>query len=41
MIEQTVERDALGDFVPKFAEQNDDVLFGEQIIREWAALLKR
>lgn len=26
---QTAGRDALGDFAPKFAELNDDVLFGE------------
>ena len=25
----TAGRDALGDFAPKFAELNDDVLFGE------------
>lgn len=28
-IKQTAGRDALGDFAPKFAELNDDVLFGE------------
>lgn len=28
-IKQTAGRDALGDFAPKFAEINDDVLFGE------------
>ena len=28
-IEQTAGRDQLGDFAPKFAELNDDVLFGE------------
>lgn len=28
-IKQTVGRDQLGDFAPKFAELNDDVLFGE------------
>ena len=26
---QTAGRDALGEFPPKFAEWNDDVLFGE------------
>ncbi|MCI8403805.1 MAG: cupin domain-containing protein [Clostridia bacterium] len=29
MIKQTAGRDSLGDFAPKFAELNDDVLFGE------------
>ena len=28
-IKQTAGRDALGEFAPKFAELNDDVLFGE------------
>ena len=28
-IKQTAGRDALNDFAPKFAELNDDVLFGE------------
>ena len=28
-IKQTAGRDQLGDFAPKFAELNDDVLFGE------------
>ena len=27
-VKQTVSRDALGEFAPKFAELNDDVLFG-------------
>ena len=31
---QTAGRDALGDFAPKFAELNDDVLFGEVWNRE-------
>ncbi|WP_367334483.1 carboxymuconolactone decarboxylase family protein [Lentilactobacillus sp.] len=31
---QTAGRDALGDFAPKFAELNDDVLFGEVWSRE-------
>ena len=30
----TAGRDALGDFAPKFAELNDDVLFGEVWSRE-------
>lgn len=34
MIKQTAGRDALGDFAPKFAELNDDVLFGEVWARE-------
>lgn len=29
MIKQTAGRDNLGDLAPKFAELNDDVLFGE------------
>lgn len=29
MIVQTAGRDSLGDFAPKFAHYNDDVLFGE------------
>ena len=29
MVKQTAGRTALGDFAPKFAELNDDVLFGE------------
>ncbi|EGG81435.1 hypothetical protein HMPREF9477_01686 [Lachnospiraceae bacterium 2_1_46FAA] len=29
MVKQTAGRDALNDFAPKFAELNDDVLFGE------------
>lgn len=28
-IKQTAGRDTLGDFAPKFAQLNDDVLFGE------------
>ena len=28
-IKQTAGRDALGDFAPKFAEINDDILFGQ------------
>ena len=33
-IKQTAGRDALGDFAPKFAQLNDDVLFGEVWSRE-------
>ena len=29
MEKQTAGRDALGEFAPKFAELNDDVLFGQ------------
>lgn len=28
MVKQAAGRDALGEFAPKFAELNDDVLFG-------------
>lgn len=34
MEKQTAGRDALGTFAPKFAELNDDVLFGEVWSRE-------
>jgi len=34
MKKQTAGRDALGEFAPKFAELNDDVLFGEVWSRE-------
>ena len=34
MEKQTAGRDALGEFAPKFAELNDDVLFGEVWSRE-------
>ena len=34
MVKQTAGRDNLGDFAPKFAELNDDVLFGEIWSRE-------
>ena len=34
MIKQTAGRDALGEFAPKFAELNDDVLFGQVWSRE-------
>ena len=33
-VKQTVGRDALGEFAPKFAELNDDVLFGQVWSRE-------
>ena len=33
-IKQTAGRDALGNFAPKFAQLNDDVLFGEVWNRE-------
>lgn len=33
-VKQTTGRDSLGDFAPKFAELNDDVLFGEVWSRE-------
>lgn len=29
MIKQTAGRDQLGDFAPKFAQLNDDILFGQ------------
>ena len=34
MVKQTAGRDQLGKFAPKFAELNDDVLFGEVWSRE-------
>ena len=34
MVKQTAGRDQLGDFAPKFAQLNDDVLFGEVWSRE-------
>lgn len=34
MVKVTAGHDALGDFAPKFAELNDDVLFGEVWSRE-------
>ena len=33
-VKQTAGRDALGEFAPKFAELNDEVLFGEVWSRE-------
>ena len=40
MKKQTAGRDSLGDFAPKFAELNDDVLFGEIWSREDKLSLK-
>ena len=40
MIKQTAGHDALGEFAPKFAELNDDVLFGEIWSREDKLSLK-
>ena len=40
MVKQTAGRDALGAFAPKFAELNDDVLFGEVWSREDQLSLK-
>lgn len=34
MVKQTAGRDNLGEFAPKFAELNDDILFGEVWSRE-------
>ena len=34
MVKQTAGRDKLGEFAPKFAEINDDVLFGKVWSRE-------
>lgn len=39
-VKQTAGRDSLGDFAPKFAELNDDVLFGEVWSREEKLPLK-
>ena len=40
MVKQTAGRDSLGDFAPKFAALNDDVLFGEVWSREDKLSLK-
>ena len=40
MIKQTAGHDSLGEFAPKFAELNDDVLFGEVWSREDKLSLK-
>ncbi len=34
VVKQTAGRDALGEFAPKFAELNDEVLFGQVWSRE-------
>lgn len=41
MKKQTAGRDALNDFAPKFAQLNDDVLFGEVWSREELSLRDR
>lgn len=40
MVKQTAGHEALGEFAPKFAELNDDVLFGEVWSREDELSLK-
>ena len=40
MVKQTAGRNQLGDFAPKFAQLNDDVLFGEVWSREDQLSLK-
>lgn len=40
MVKQTAGRDQLGEFAPKFAALNDDVLFGEVWAREGQLSLK-
>lgn len=40
MVKQTAGRDSLGEFAPKFAELNDDILFGEVWSREGQLSLK-
>lgn len=40
-IKQTAGRDGLGDFAPKFAELNDDILFGEVWSRDGLSLKMR
>lgn len=40
-VKQTAGREGLGDFAPKFAELNDDVLFGEVWSREELSLKMR
>ncbi|MDO5294426.1 MAG: carboxymuconolactone decarboxylase family protein [bacterium] len=40
MVKQTAGRDSLGEFAPKFAELNDDVLFGQVWSREDKLSLK-
>lgn len=41
MVKQTAGRDQLGEFAPKFAQLNDDVLFGEVWSREDKLSLKQ
>ncbi len=41
MVTQTAGRDQLGEFAPKFAQLNDDVLFGEVWNREGLSLKLR
>ncbi len=41
VIKQTAGRDSLGEFAPKFAELNDDVLFGEVWSRDTLSLKMR
>lgn len=41
MVKQTAGRDQLGEFVPKFAQLNDDILFGEVWNREGLSLKLR
>ena len=41
MIKQTAGRDQLGEFAPKFAQLNDDVLFGQVWNREGLSLKLR
>lgn len=38
-VKQTADRDALGEFAPKFAQLNDDVLFGEVWSRSMMRLM--
>ena len=40
-VKQTAGRDGLGDFAPKFAELNDDILFGEVWLRDKLSLKMR
>lgn len=39
-VKQTADRDSLGEFAPKFAQLNDDILFGEVWSREDALSLR-
>ena len=39
-VKQTAGRDTLGEFAPKFAQLNDDVLFGEVWSREQTLSLR-